>query len=336
MPGDTVYSILKRYGFNDNQRKAALRHNLLPKDFILAPGDIYKVIKNSQTGKTELRFFSKKEDVAYSFWKRGSKDAGAESLELDLEARIVKASGRVRGSLVESISRAVGDDVLAYRFMDAFLLDYNLPRILRRNAPFSITYEKLFHNGQFVRFGEVLRAEIEIEGKMIARTFKSLKKGGIFFNPEDDYEDRPFYAPVDYIRISSLFQPRRFHPIRKLRRAHEGVDFELPEGEPVYSIGSGVVLRSGKNRAAGRFVVIRHSGGYESYYNHMSSLVSFRPGQSIKAGALVGRIGCSGYCTKPHLHFAIKKHGRYINPVKKIRGYSYDQRHDIRRLMAQN
>lgn len=332
--GDNVYSILKFYGFNDNQRKAALSQNPLPKSFVLSPGDLYSVIKDKKSDAVEVSFYSKHAPISHVFWRKGQASAGAKVKKMNYDIKMQTASGRVRGSLVESISQSVGDDLVAYRFMDAFLLDYNLPKVLQKNAPFSLTFEKLYNNGQFIRYGEVTHAEIEVSGRKIVRLFKNLKDGGVYLNSENDYSDRPFYAPVDYIRISSLYQPRRFHPIKKYRKAHSGIDFELPEGEPIYAINNGVVLRTGKNRAAGRYVVLRHQSGYESYYNHMSAIENFRTGQTINAGTLLGKIGCSGYCTKPHLHFAIKKRGQFVNPISLIKNYSFGQKGAVKQLVA--
>ena len=293
---------------------------------MISPGDFYRVFFDKKNDRLEVRFYSKKAPLAYSYWKKGQQISGGNQIPVNFDARVATARGVIRGSLIESISKIIGDDVLAYRFMDAFMLDYNLPKLLQKNAPFSITYEKLYDNGQFIRFGEVLKAELEISGQRISREFKALSKGGVFINTDTDYSDRPFYAPVDYIRISSLFQPRRFHPIKKYRKPHNGVDFELAEGAPVYSAEAGTILRVGRNRFAGRFAVVRHGGGYESYYDHMSSVEILSPGQKISAGSLLGHIGCTGYCTKPHLHFAIKRYGRYLNPIKYIRNYSFGQR----------
>lgn len=261
---------------------------------------------------------------------RDNNNAGSKVERVKFDIRTASASGRVRGSLVESLTQAIGDDLVAYRFMDAFLLDYpNLPKLLRKNAPFNITYEKLYENGQLVRYGEVLRAELEVNERNVVRDFRRLKTGGIFVNKSDDYSDRPFYSPVNYIRFSSLFQPRRFHPIQKFRRSHLGIDFELNEGEPIHAISSGRVLRVGRNRAAGNFVVLRHSNGYESYYNHLQKAVQLRLNEVVGVGELIGYVGCTGYCTKPHLHFAIKRGGTFVNPINLIRNYSYIQKHEI-------
>ena len=321
--GDTVYGILKRVGFNHEQRNAALAQSPLPKGFILAPGDIYQVVKES--GLMNIRFFDRFKNLSYSFWKK-SDDAGAKREPASLKSKVVTVDGKVVGSIVGSIRRAVGDEMLAYRFMDAFLLDVNMKK-LQKGAKFHIKYEKLFAGNQFIRLGEVHRAELEVKGKKLVREFQPLKRGGVFIAHRDNHDSRPLYAPVDYIRISSLYQPRRFHPIKKYRKAHLGIDFELPEGENVYSVQSGTVLRFGRTRGAGRYVVIKHKNGLESYYNHMSSLSkNLKKGGKIRAGVVIGKIGCTGYCTKPHLHFAVKKHGRFVNPQKLLKRYTFGQR----------
>lgn len=341
-PGDTVYSILKRRGFNDNQLAAAISQSLLPSSYVLSEKDIYREHKDTKTGHLQIKFYDKHQPISYVFWRSNAsatktsqpQKVGAETQNVKFDVKVVSTSGRIRGSLVENISRVTGDDQIAYRFMDAFLLDYNLPRLLRRNAPFALTYEKLYENGQFIRFGEVLKAEIEINNKNIVRTFKRLKSGGLFVNSQDNYSSRPFYAPVNYVRFSSLFQPRRFHPIQKFRRSHLGLDFEINEGAAVQAVSAGRVLRTGRNRAAGNFVVLEHSNGYQSFYNHLKKIENLRPNQTIAAGALLGQVGCTGYCTKPHLHFALKRNGQFVNPINLIRNYSFNQKSELSSIWA--
>jgi murein DD-endopeptidase MepM/ murein hydrolase activator NlpD len=330
--GDTIYSLLRNHGFTDDHRRKSFSDNVLPSNFVLAPGDLFKVTKNSS--RTELRFFDRNADIAFLFWRQG-KESGAQRVRQKFNKKVAKAEGVINGSLVESINRKVNDELLAYRFMDAYVLDYKLTKELQRGAKFKITYEKVYDGSQFIRHGEVLATELELNGRLIKREFIELKNGGIFVDHNLSRENRPFYAPVDYVSISSLFQPRRYHPIRKMRRAHEGIDFEIAEGSNIYSVQSGTVIRLGRNRGAGKFVVIRHANGYESYYNHLSAhALNLSIGDYVKNGQLIGYIGCTGYCTKPHLHFAIRKGGRFIDPIFLIRGYAYNQRDQVSRLVA--
>lgn len=324
--GDTVYGILKAHGFTDVQRNLAIAQSPIPRGFTIAPGDIYQVAKTPETNRLEVNFFDNFQNLAYKFWK--SPDAsGVAVKENALRSEIGRTRGVINGSLIQSIQNLVGDEMVAYRFMDAFTLDFNLKKDIQRGAKFAITFEKLYSDKQFIRFGEILRAELDVRGEKIVREFKATENGGVFLDAVDNHDDRPFYSPVDYIRVSSLFQPSRFHPVRKRRIAHLGIDFELPEGEPIYAVKSGTVLRAGRNRGSGRFVVLRHSNGLESYYNHMSEIAGkMYPGVRVEAGAQVGKIGCTGYCTKPHLHFAVKRYGKFVDPKPLIKRYSFAQR----------
>jgi murein DD-endopeptidase MepM/ murein hydrolase activator NlpD len=331
--GDTIYSLLKTQGFSEDHRRSCFQTPILPTDFVLAPGDLYKVSKIA--GRTELRFFDRTKDLSYLFW-RDAKAAGAAKTPQKYTRKIATAEGEINGSIIESINRKVGDELVAYRFMDAYILDYKLQKEVRRGAKFKLTYEKVYDGAQFIRYGEVLRTELEIDGRNVVREFVSLKNGGIFFDPRVSRDNRPFYAPVDLVRISSLFQAHRFHPIRRMRRAHEGIDFEIGEGANIYAAQAGTVIRMGRNHAAGKFIVIRHANGYETYYNHMSShYANINPGDFVKNGQLIGFIGCTGHCTKPHLHFAVRRGGRFIDPIFLIRGYAYNQRDQISRMFAQ-
>lgn len=325
-PGDSVYSILRRLGFSDHERDAALSTKILPPSFVLAPGDLYRVVQNPQSKKIEVQFYDNSTPTGFSFWRQGRGESGSNKVQIQFTKNIATATGIINGSLVEAITRATGDELLAYRFMDAYVLDYNIPKSLQKGARFSLTYEKLFQGNTFIRSGEILKTELTLNGRREVREFKKLSVGGIFTGGKS-HDDRPLYAPVNNIRVSSLYQPKRFHPIKKYRKAHLGIDFELPAGEPVYNVDYGRIVRFGRTRGAGNFVVIRHSNGLESYYNHLGSLSkTLRKGSLINAGAQIGTIGCTGYCTKPHLHFAIKKGGRFIDPVRLIRGYAFVQK----------
>jgi murein DD-endopeptidase MepM/ murein hydrolase activator NlpD len=325
---DTVYSLLKKYGFTDQQRNMVLAQSSMPQDFVLTPGELYRQTRNAKGDRMELKFFDRDHPRAYVMWRQG-KDCGGKLEKLNYDVKLVTAKGNVSGSVIENISQKIGDELVAYRFMDAFLLDYNLPRILQRNAPYSLTVEKLYDQGQFVRFGEVVHAELEILGRNVVREYKTLSRGGVFSAPDINHSTRRFYAPVDYIKISSLFQPRRYHPIKKVTRAHLGVDLELMAGEPVYAVAPGEVIRFGRNHAAGKFIVIRHADNYETYYDHLSEVEVFAVGAHVEPGAVLGHIGCTGYCTRPHLHFAVKHSGTFLNPLNLIRGYAYNQRKEI-------
>ena len=104
------------------------------------------------------------------------------------------------------------------------------------------------------------------------------------------------------------------HPVLHEVRAHMGVDYRAPVGAPVIAVANGVVTKAGWNGGGGRTVGIRHAGGYESFYLHLSA-IAVRPGAHVSQGAMIGRVGQSGLATGPHLDYRLKKNGAWVNPV---------------------
>ena len=96
---------------------------------------------------------------------------------------------------------------------------------------------------------------------------------------------------------------------------HTGVDFPVPSGTPVYSVGDGQVVDTGFNRAYGNYVEIYHGNNIYSFYAHASSVI-VSAGQHVTKGQQVMKSGATGNVTGPHLHFEIRSPGpRYANCV---------------------
>jgi len=123
-------------------------------------------------------------------------------------------------------------------------------------------------------------------------------------------------SPLRYSRISSYFSNRRYNPILKIYRPHHGVDYASPTGTPIETTGSGRVVFAGWKRGYGRFVMIKHSNGFMTGYGHMSRIKrGIRRGVRVAQGDVVGYVGSSGISTGPHLHYEVRKRGRFLNPL---------------------
>jgi murein DD-endopeptidase MepM/ murein hydrolase activator NlpD len=84
----------------------------------------------------------------------------------------------------------------------------------------------------------------------------------------------------------------------------------------VVSVSAGVVSFAGWTSGGGRTVRVRHTSGYESEYLHLSAIADgVRSGARVGQGELVGRVGQTGLATGPHLHYGLRRDGRYVNPV---------------------
>lgn len=107
----------------------------------------------------------------------------------------------------------------------------------------------------------------------------------------------------------------RMHPIYKVRKMHEGTDFSLPKGTPIYATGDGVVeSTTTKFSGYGKYIEIKHGFGYQTLYAHLSEF-EVRPGQKVKRGQIIGYSGNTGGSTAPHLHYEVIKDGKKVNPV---------------------
>jgi murein DD-endopeptidase MepM/ murein hydrolase activator NlpD len=82
----------------------------------------------------------------------------------------------------------------------------------------------------------------------------------------------------------------------------------------VYAAASGTVEQAGYNDGYGKSVLIRDAGGVETRYAHFSRIL-VRAGQFVGAGALIGRVGSTGFATGPHLHFEIIVRGANVDPA---------------------
>ena len=121
--------------------------------------------------------------------------------------------------------------------------------------------------------------------------------------------------PVPY-RITSRFTRRRYHPILRRYRSHEGIDYGAPPGTPVEATASGVVARAGYAGGYGRVVELRHAQGIRTRYAHLSAIgAGIRPGARVEQGTVIGRVGSSGLATGPHLHYEFIMNGRHRDPL---------------------
>ena len=126
----------------------------------------------------------------------------------------------------------------------------------------------------------------------------------------------PSIQPInnrDLTRIASGFG-MRMHPIYKIIKMHQGMDFTAPVGTEIYATGDGVIEKVGWTGGYGKTIMINHGYGYKTRYAHCSKFKCKR-GQKVKRGDLIGYVGNTGQSTGPHLHYEVFKNKKQINPV---------------------
>jgi murein DD-endopeptidase MepM/ murein hydrolase activator NlpD len=107
----------------------------------------------------------------------------------------------------------------------------------------------------------------------------------------------------------------RIHPIYKIFKMHNGIDFSAPVGTPVFATGEGTVAGTTRSaRGLGNQILIDHGFGYSTLYACMDE-INVRQGQQVKRGDLIGRVGDSGLSVAPHLHYEVHLNGEPMNPI---------------------
>ncbi|MDR2111071.1 MAG: M23 family metallopeptidase [Spirochaetaceae bacterium] len=115
-------------------------------------------------------------------------------------------------------------------------------------------------------------------------------------------------------RLTSPFGWRR-DPFTGERRYHAAVDLAANTGTPIKAAMDGRVSSVGVNSVYGKYVIITHGGGYQTMYAHMN-VITVNQGVYVNQGSKIGEVGSTGYSTGPHLHFAVYKNGRAVNPLE--------------------
>jgi murein DD-endopeptidase MepM/ murein hydrolase activator NlpD len=112
------------------------------------------------------------------------------------------------------------------------------------------------------------------------------------------------------VRLTSGFGMRK-HPLLHTMRMHNGIDWACAEGTPIMAAGNGIIEFAGPKGENGNYVRIRHANGYKTAYAHMSGFAAgVATGARVRQGQAIGYVGCTGFCTGPHLHFevSVKNH----------------------------
>jgi murein DD-endopeptidase MepM/ murein hydrolase activator NlpD len=245
--------------------------------------------------------------------------------------RVVEAT--IDSSLyVSAIEKRIPDRIIS-DMAEILGWDINFGRDLRPGSSFRAIYEQLTRvDTDETISGRVLAIEVANRGKLYEGFYfeRGEHGAGGYFDRDGESLGRRFLRfPVSYSRISSPFSTARYHPVLKRRIPHYGVDFAAPTGTPVRAVADGRVLKSGWDRGNGRFVKIRHDAEYESGYAHLSRIATAAGANArVKRGQVIGYVGATGLATGPHLHFAMYKEGRYIDPMNAElpRGISLSER----------
>lgn len=248
----------------------------------------------------------------------------AEQIRVSVERTPIARAAAVETSIGDGLAGIGLPAGLATFFTEAFEGRINFTLQARKGDVFRIVVDEERVDGEFLRYGRIHALEYDGQktGKIQAFYYQAGNSTGQFYDDTGRAMQGGWLrTPLRYERLSSRFNPRRFHPILRRVMPHLGVDYTARTGTPVWAAGDGRVTFAGRKGANGNLVVIRHGGGFETAYAHLHRIKSgIRPGRFVKQRELIGFVGSTGRSTGPHLHFGLKKFGRYIDPLTELNG----------------
>ncbi|MBN2166921.1 MAG: peptidoglycan DD-metalloendopeptidase family protein [Marinilabiliaceae bacterium] len=131
---------------------------------------------------------------------------------------------------------------------------------------------------------------------------------------------KPFILPIKENEIASIPASWgwRIHPVYKIKKFHNAIDYKAELNTKIIAIGNGIVREVQSDTTGyGNYLIIDHDNGFSSLYAHVNNF-KVEAGHHVKQGDIIAFVGNTGMSTAPHLHLEIMKNGENINPSSVI------------------
>lgn len=306
--GDTLSSILNQYGIDmgDISQLAAadkdLRNMKIGQQIswtLTADGDLQRMTWE----------VSRRETRTYDRVDGGGFKMTSEVQEGDWVNAVLK--GTVGGSFVSSAKDAGLTNVEISSVIKAMQWQMDF-RKLKKGDEFSVLMSREMLEGKQEQ-SQLLGVRLRSDGKDY---FAIRAEDGKFYDRNGTGLAKGFmrFPTSKQFRVSSNFNPRRLNPVTGRVAPHKGVDFAMPQGTPVLSVGDGEVVVAKRSGAAGYYVAVRHGRTYTTRYMHLRKLL-VKEGQKVKRGDRIALSGNTGRSTGPHLHYEVWINQQAVNPL---------------------
>ncbi|WP_165874630.1 M23 family metallopeptidase [Cocleimonas flava] len=274
---------------------------------------------NSAKGELSNLVFTHPNDSkrSYVISKNGDDYQGTWKNDV-FEVRQARASFTIENGLFFDGKKAKVDNKVIKQLVKVFDWDIDFSHDVRVGDKVTAVYEEIFHDGDKVGTQNLLAAEFINKGRQfrsIRYTYADGKSD--YFTPQGREMKKAFIrTPIEHARVSSHFNPGRFHPKLHKIRAHKGTDFAARTGTPIMTTGNGVVKFLGRKGGYGKTVIIQHRDGYTTTYAHMSRYKKgLKVGDKVYQSDLIGYVGQSGLATGPHLHYEFHQDKKAVNAM---------------------
>jgi murein DD-endopeptidase MepM/ murein hydrolase activator NlpD len=226
-------------------------------------------------------------------------------------------AGIIESSLSETIESLGISHELTNKFVDIFAWQVDFQR-LQKGDKFKLIYLQNRVEDKVIGIQQIEGVYFEHYGTPYYAFPFDQGEGTDFFDESGNSLRKALLKyPIEFTRISSRYNPNRFHPVAKVFRAHRGTDFAAPEGTPIRSVGDGIVEEAQYKTNNGNYVKIRHNSTYTTGYLHMSKIASgVKAGTRVRQGQTIGYVGSTGLATGAHLCYRFWKNGVQIDALK--------------------
>lgn len=326
---ETAFAVMLKYGFKAADLVSVLKKYPELKNFELASGIDYSFPEERIETEAKIKLYAKNGNEAYILSKSPS-GVNVEKIDVQYEIETRSFQGIFRHSLYDSILADIGVPTVALEVSETFKDEFPSAKGLKVETLYRFQVEQYLDNGRFVKYANVLSASLIIGEAIIQKTLQlNPENFSWMLSPNHSLSiDKPFFLPVDTLRVTSMFQLNRRHPVKRRKyQPHKGIDFGAPSGSPVYPALDGVIVTASRTRSKGKYITIRHNNGYLTTYIHLRRFApGIKPGKRVELGEKIAEVGRTGYATGAHLHFGVIQDGYYVDPFHLLKSYSYNQK----------
>lgn len=318
--GETFSGILDQYGVDRSTQFAIAEkaEGKLDPRFIRA-GKFFHIYRDpSDTVQPVRHMVYQKDDIRYVLIELGdSLIVSSKTKPVTIKEREISTT--INSSMYDDLLAAKGNIELALKVSDLYAWSIDFFR-LQKGDRLAVVFEEMYVDDTVnVGIGNILFSRFQHAGRDFdAYRFEAEGEFVDYYDESGKSLRKAFLkAPLDFFRISSRYNPRRFHPVLKRVKPHLGTDYAAPTGTPIRSTADGVISKAGYTSGNGNYVKVRHNSTYSTQYLHMSKIKSgISPGVAVKQGDVIGYVGSTGLATGPHVCYRFWKNGKQVDPLR--------------------
>jgi len=311
--GQSLDGIFRQQGFSAKTLHQIMALSKETKQLTkIRPGDLFEFQRHDDKSLKRMRYAV--DEAHYLIIDHDGEQALASTEPRDMITEPTETSGTITSSLFLAGKQAGLSDNMVMKLANLFGWDIDFVLDIRKGDRFFLVYEKIYRDGNFLRDGEIIGATFVNQGEKFQAIRFDIDGRVQHFAPDGRNMRKAFLrAPLNFSYISSNFNPKRYHPILKRVKPHNGIDYKAPRGTPVFTAGDGKVTRSAYNKYNGHHVFVQHANSIVTKYLHFTKR-TVKKGQRVKQGQVIGYVGATGLAQGPHLHYEFLLNGVHRNP----------------------